>query len=40
MLESSKIFFDKTKNEKPSIAIILGSGITKFFENEDIDIKI
>ena len=36
MLQSSKIFLDITKNIKPDIAVILGSGLTNFFENEDI----
>ena len=36
MLESSKVFLKKTENKKPSIGIILGSGLTKFFDEKDI----
>ena len=36
MLESSKVFLKKTGNKKPSIGIILGSGLTKFFDEKDI----
>ena len=36
MLESSKIFLDTTKNVKPEVAIILGSGLTNFFAEQDI----
>ena len=36
MLPSSKIFIKKTNNIKPDIAIILGSGLVKFFEEKDI----
>ncbi len=36
MLTSSKVFLEITNNIKPDIAIILGSGLTKFFEAQDI----
>ena len=36
MLNSSKYFLDKTNNTYPDIAIILGSGITEFFDDKDI----
>ena len=36
MLSSSIIFQKKTKNIKPKIAVILGSGLTKFFDNKQI----
>ena len=36
MLESSKFILDKTQNIKPDIAIILGSGLTNFFDDQDI----
>ena len=36
MLPSSKVFFEITNNTKPDIGIILGSGLTKFFEAQDI----
>ncbi len=36
MLESSKIFLNTTKNIQPEIAVILGSGLTNFFDNENI----
>ena len=36
MLSSSKVFFEITNNTKPDIAIILGSGLTKFFGAQDI----
>ena len=35
MLSSSKVFFEITNNTKPDIAIILGSGLTKFFGAQD-----
>ena len=40
MLESSKIFLDRTKNKKPSVAVILGSGLSNFFDDNDIQVKI
>jgi len=40
MLQSSKIFLEKTEEKKPSIGVILGSGLTKFFEEKDIIITI
>ena len=36
MLQSSKFFLDKTNNLKPEIAIILGSGLTNFFDDQSI----
>ena len=36
MLPSSKKFLEITNNIYPEIAIILGSGLTNFFEEEDI----
>ena len=36
MLISSKIFLEKTNNINPEIAIILGSGLTNFFDEKDI----
>ena len=36
MLESSKVFLDTTKNIQPEIAIILGSGLTNFFSEQNI----
>ena len=36
MHESAKIFLDITNKIKPEIAIILGSGLTNFFEDKDI----
>ena len=36
MLDSSKVFLKKTNNVNPEIAIILGSGLTNFFKQEDI----
>ena len=36
MLESSKVFLTTTNNINPDIAIILGSGLTNFFEEKDI----
>lgn len=36
MLPSSKIFIKKTNNTKPDVAIMLGSGLVKFFEKKDI----
>ena len=36
MLESSKVFLEITNDLNPEIAIILGSGITNFFNEKDI----
>ena len=36
MYDSSKVFLKHTKNIKPDIAIILGSGLTNFFEEKNI----
>ena len=36
MHESAKIFLETTNNIKPEIAIILGSGLTNFFDDKDI----
>ena len=36
MLESAKVFLEKSKNIKPDIAVILGSGLTNFFDSENI----
>ena len=36
MHESAKIFLDITNKIKPEIAVILGSGLTNFFEDKDI----
>jgi len=36
MHESAKIFLGITNNIKPEIAIILGSGLTNFFDDKDI----
>jgi len=36
MHESAKIFLEITNNIKPEIAIILGSGLTNFFDDKDI----
>ena len=36
MLHSSKVFLEITNNINPDIAIILGSGLTNFFDDKDI----
>ena len=36
MYDSSKVFLKHTKNIKPDIAVILGSGLTNFFEEKNI----
>ena len=36
MYESAKIFLETTNNIKPEIALILGSGLTNFFDDKDI----
>ena len=36
MLKSSEIVLKKFNNVKPSIAVILGSGLTNFFKNKEI----
>ena len=36
MYNSAKIFLEKTKNINPEIAVILGSGLTNFFEDKNI----
>jgi len=40
MLDSSKYILDFTNNNKPEIALILGSGITNFFDQKDISHNI
>ena len=36
MHNSAKVFLEKTNNTKPEIAVILGSGLTNFFEEKNI----
>ena len=36
MLASSKYFLEITNNFNPEVAIILGSGLTNFFEKSDV----
>jgi inosine/guanosine/xanthosine phosphorylase family protein len=36
MYDSAKVFLEHTKNIKPDIAVILGSGLTNFFEEKNI----
>ena len=36
MFSSSKVFLERTNNINPDIAIILGSGLTNFFDDKDI----
>ena len=36
MHDSAKLFIEITNNIKPEIAIILGSGLTNFFDDKDI----
>ena len=36
MFSSSKVFLETTNNINPDIAIILGSGLTNFFDDKDI----
>ena len=36
MHDSAKVFFERSKNIKPDIAIILGSGLINFFEEKNI----
>tara|TARA_Y100000741_G_scaffold329276_1_gene283094 strand:- start:332 stop:1162 length:831 start_codon:yes stop_codon:yes gene_type:complete len=40
MLDSSKYILDITKNNKPEIALILGSGLTNFFDQKEISHNI
>ena len=40
MLPSAKKFLDITNNTSPDIAVILGSGLTNFFEEKDIQESI
>ena len=40
MFESAKVFLEKSNNVKPDIAVILGSGLTNFFDNENISLTI
>ena len=40
MFPSSKIFLETTNNINPDIAIILGSGLTNFFDDKDISHSI
>ena len=36
MFSSSKFFLETSNNINPDIAIILGSGLTNFFDDKDI----
>ena len=36
MLPSSKKFLDLSNNNSPDVAVILGSGLTNFFDDQDI----
>ena len=36
MLPSSKKFLEITNNNPPDVAVILGSGLTNFFDDQDI----
>ena len=36
MLDSSNFFLENTKNTQPDIAVILGSGLTNFFDQKDV----
>ena len=36
MHNSAKLFLEKTNNINPDIAVILGSGLTNFFEDKNI----
>jgi len=36
MLDSSKFFLENTNNTNPDIAVILGSGLTNFFDQKDV----
>ena len=36
MHASAKVFLEKTNNINPDIAVILGSGLTNFFEDKNI----
>ena len=36
MHKSAEIFLGKTNNNKPDIAVILGSGLTNFFDEKNI----
>ena len=36
MLPSSKKFLEITNNNSPDVAVILGSGLTNFFDDQDI----
>ena len=40
MLPSAKKFLEITNNTSPDIAVILGSGLTNFFEEKDIQESI
>ena len=40
MFESAKVFLEISNNIKPDIAVILGSGLTNFFDNENISLTI
>ena len=40
MHKSAEIFLEKTNNNKPDIAVILGSGLTNFFDEENITYSI
>ena len=36
MHKSAEIFLERSKNIEPQIAVILGSGLTNFFEEKNI----
>ena len=40
MLDSSKVFLEKSKNITPDVAVILGSGLTNFFDESNITFSI
>ena len=40
MFPSSKVFLERTNNINPDIAIILGSGLTNFFDDKDVSHSI
>ena len=40
MFDSSKVFLEKSKNITPEVAVILGSGLTNFFDESNITFSI
>ena len=38
MHKSAKIFLERSKNIKPQIAVVLGSGLTNFFEEKNMNL--